>query len=454
MMQELTAVILAAGKGTRMNSDIPKVLHKVGGKPMLQYVLDAAAYAGAQKQVVVVGYLGEQVRAYIGDEIGMVEQREQLGTAHAVLQAKDELQDFIGTTMILCGDTPLVEGQELKSFYEQHLQSGAVASVFTAILDDATGYGRIVRDSVGNVLKIVEHKDATSGQLEIREINTGIYCVDNQVLFAMLDKVECNNAQGEFYLTDIIDLLVHAGQTVAAVQAKNADSTVGINSRHQLAQVESMLRERTLDRLMSAGVTIISPESTFIADDVQIGRDTVIYPFTWIEAGCTIGKRCQIGPNVRLQKAEVGNANVIHFTYAHEVVIGDNCNVGPFAHLRPGTQLGDDVKVGNFVEVKNSWVGEGSKLPHLSYIGDADLGSRVNMGCGTITVNYDGKRKSRTRIEDNAFVGCNSNLVAPVTVGEHAYVAAGSTITKDVPANALGVARAKQSNIDGWAAKK
>lgn len=454
MMQELTAVILAAGKGTRMKSDVPKVLHKVGGKPMLQYVMDAVQYAGAQKQVVVVGYLGEQVRAYVGDEVNIVEQKEQLGTAHAVLQAKEVLHDFDGTTMIVCGDTPLVDGQELKAFYEQHLASGAAASVFTAILEDATGYGRIVRDVSGNVLKIVEHKDATPEQLAIREINTGIYCIDNQTLFAMIDKIECNNAQGEFYLTDIIDLLVNDNRTVGAIRAKNADSTIGINSRHQLVQVESMMRERTLDRLMNEGVTILAPESTFIADDVQIGKDTVIYPFTWIEAGCTIGKRCQIGPNVRLQKAEIGDCNVIHFTYAHEVVIGDNCNVGPFAHLRPGTQLGDDVKVGNFVEVKNSWVGEGSKLPHLSYIGDADLGSRVNMGCGTITVNYDGKRKHRTRIEDNAFVGCNTNLVAPVTVGEHAYVAAGSTITKDVPPNALGVARAKQSNIEGWAAKK
>lgn len=453
-MQKLTAVILAAGKGTRMKSDIPKVLHKVGGKPMLQYVMDAVEHAGAQKQVVVVGYLGEQVRAYVGDEVSIVEQKEQLGTAHAVLQAKDILKEFNGTTMIVCGDTPLVDGQELKNFYEQHLSSAATASVFTAILDDATGYGRIVRDELGNVLKIVEHKDATPEQLTIKEINTGIYCIDNQTLLSTIDKIECNNAQGEFYLTDIIDLLVNLGQAVGAVCAANADSTVGINSRHQLVQVENMMRERTLDRLMNEGVTILAPESTFIAEDAQIGKDTVIYPFTWIEAGCRIGKRCQIGPNVRLQKTEIGDSNVIHFTYAHEVVIGDNCNVGPFAHLRPGTQLGDDVKVGNFVEVKNSWVGEGSKIPHLSYIGDADLGSRVNMGCGTITVNYDGKRKHRTRIEDNAFVGCNANLVAPITVGEHSYVAAGSTITKDIPPNALGVARGKQTNIEGWAAKK
>lgn len=452
-MKELTAVILAAGKGTRMHSETPKVLHKVGGKPMLEYVMAAAHYAGAQNQVVVIGYQSEQVRAYVGDEVTIVEQREQLGTAHAVMQAREVLKDFRGTTMILCGDTPLVNGEDLKGFYQAHENSGAVASVFTAILDDPTGYGRIVRGQKGNVLRIVEHKDASPEQREIDEINTGIYCIDNQELFSIIDQVGCNNSQGEFYLTDIIDILVRNGKVVGAIQANNADSTIGINSRKQLAMVESIMRERTLDRLMEQGVTIISPETTFIAEDAQIGMDTTIYPYTYIEAGCRIGKRCQIGPNVRLQKAEIGDANIIHYTFAHEVIIGNYCNIGPFAHLRPGTQFGDAVKVGNFVEVKNSWVGEGTKFPHLSYIGDADVGQNVNIGCGCITVNYDGKKKHRTTIEDNAFVGCNSNLVAPVKVGENAYIAAGSTITKNVPPMSLGVARSKQTNIDGWTKK-
>lgn len=452
-MKDLTAVILAAGKGTRMNSTTPKVLHKVGGKPMLEYVMTAAYYAGAKKQVVVVGYQGEQVRAYVGDEVTVVEQKEQKGTAHAVLQAKDVLTDFDGTVMILCGDTPLVNGEDLKEFFIAHEQSGAVASVFTATMQDPTGYGRIIRDSAGNIEKIVEEKDANAEQRAVKEVNTGIYCIDNKVLFNVIAQVGCNNAQGEFYLTDIIDILGRSEQNVGAVRAKNADSTVGINSRRHLAQVEKIMRERTLERLMDQGVTIISPETTFIADDAQIGKDTVIHPFTYIEAGCKIGERCQIGPNVRLQKTEIGEATVLHYSYVHEAIIGNYCIIGPFAHLRPGTQLGDDVKVGNFIEVKNSWVGEGSKFPHLSYIGDADVGQNVNIGCGCITVNYDGKKKHRTTIEDNAFIGCNSNLVAPVKVGENAYVAAGSTITKNVPAESLGVARAKQTNIDGWAKK-
>ncbi len=452
-MKELTAIILAAGKGTRMRSEVPKVLHKVGGKPMLEYVMSAASYAGAQKQVVVVGYQGEQVRAYVNDEVAIVEQKEQKGTAHAVLQAKEALADFDGITMILCGDTPLVNGEDLKEFFVAHLESQAVASVFTAHMPNPTGYGRIIRGADGNILRIVEEKDATAAQKTIKEINTGIYCIDNQLLFSVIDRVGCNNAQGEFYLTDIIDILARDGKAVGAVCAQNADSTVGINSRSQLAQVERIVRERVLERLMDQGVTIISPETTFIADDVEIGMDTIIHPFTYIEAGCKIGSRCSIGPNVRLQKTQIGDGTVIHYSYAHETLIGSYCNIGPFAHLRPGTQLGDDVKVGNFIEVKNSWVGEGSKFPHLSYIGDADVGKNVNVGCGCITVNYDGKKKHRTVIEDNAFIGCNSNLVAPIKVGENAYVAAGSTITKNVPAESLGVARAKQTNIDGWAKK-
>lgn len=450
-MKELIAIILAAGKGSRMNSELPKVLHKVGGKPMLQHVMNVAETAGATKNIVVIGYLGEQVKAYVGESAEVVEQKEQLGTAHAVLQVKENLKDFSGAVMILCGDTPLLDAAELQEFFSTHERTHAAATVLTAVMQDPTGYGRIVRDADGKVLKIVEHKDASAEELAIAEVNTGIYCINAPLMFEMLEQISCNNAQGEFYLTDIIHLLVKNSKLVLGVKTNNPASTLGVNSRQQLALAEKLMRERTLDKLMSQGVTIMNPESTFIDAEVVIGRDTVIYPFTWLEGDCVIGDNCQIGPNVRLYNVCMGDSNTIHYAYAHDTHIGEACNIGPFVHLRPGTRLADDVRIGNFVEVKNSWVGDGSKLPHLSYIGDADIGKKVNIGCGTITVNYDGKKKYRTNIEDGAFVGCNSNLVAPVMIGENSFVAAGSTITKNVPSEALGVARAKQNNIEGWA---
>ncbi len=449
-MKELIAIILAAGKGSRMKSELPKILHKVGGKPMLQHVMDAAAGAGATQNVVIVGYLGEQVKAYVGENAEIVEQKEQLGTAHAVLQARETLQDFSGTAMILCGDTPLLDAEELQEFFSTHERTQAAATVLTAVLQDPTGYGRIIRDADGKVLKIVEHKDATAEELTIAEVNTGIYCINAPLMFEMLAQISCDNAQGEFYLTDIIHLLVKNSKLVLGVKSKDASTTLGVNSRQQLALAEKLMRERTLDRLMSQGVTIMSPETTFIDAEVVIGQDTIIYPFTWLEGDCVLGSNCQIGPNVRLYNVCMGDSNTLHYVYAHDTHIGEACNIGPYVHLRPGTRLADDVRIGNFVEVKNSWIGDCSKLPHLSYIGDSDVGKRVNIGCGTITVNYDGKKKYRTNIEDGAFIGCNANLVAPLTIGENAFVAAGSTITKNVPSEALGVSRAKQNNIEDW----
>ncbi|MDR3990038.1 MAG: bifunctional UDP-N-acetylglucosamine diphosphorylase/glucosamine-1-phosphate N-acetyltransferase GlmU [Phascolarctobacterium sp.] len=452
-MSELVAVILAAGKGTRMKSKLPKVLHKIGGKPMLQHVLDAADAAGAARKVVVVGHEAELVEAMVGEQAQMALQAEQLGTGHAVMQTEAVLKDFCGTVMIICGDTPLLEAAELKKFYEGHVASQAAATVLTAFMDDPAGYGRIIRDADGNVLGIVEEKDAVLEQKAIKEINTGIYCVEAPLLFEVLAILTCDNAQGEYYLTDVLAKLNAMGKKVGGVATADSDMIMGINSRRQLAEAENIMRQRILNKLMDDGVTIMDPASTFIEKGVEIGQDTVIYPYTWLEGTTKIGEDCQIGPNVRLTNVRIGNTAELQFVYGHDCEVQDNVVIGPYVHLRPYTVIGDNVKIGNFVEVKNSHVGTGSKLPHLSYIGDSDIGSSVNIGCGCITVNYDGKKKHRTIIEDNAFVGCNSNMVAPVTIGAGAYIGAGSTITKDVPGDDLGIARAKQKNIEGWAAK-
>ncbi|SDF00786.1 bifunctional UDP-N-acetylglucosamine diphosphorylase/glucosamine-1-phosphate N-acetyltransferase GlmU [Sporolituus thermophilus] len=452
-MSELAALVLAAGKGTRMKSALPKVLHKVGGKPMVQHVLDAARQAGATRNIVVIGFGAEAVAAELEGQAEFVVQAEQLGTGHAVMQAESKLADFQGTVLVLCGDTPLLEGEMLKGLVAQHRAQRAAATVLTAHMPDPTGYGRVIRSADGQVLKIVEQKDASSAEQAVNEVNTGIYCFEGPALFRALRRVRRDNAQGEYYLTDVIGILVNEGAKVWALPAADYQATLGINSRLQLAEAERIIRRRKLTALMESGVTIMDPASTFIDAEVQIAPDTVIYPFTWLEGRTMIGQGCVIGPSTRIQDTTVGDNATIHFTYAHECQIGDDVTVGPYVHLRPGTVLARGVKIGNFVEVKNSQIGENSKIPHLSYIGDTDMGARVNIGSGTITVNYDGKQKYRTIIEDDAFIGCNTNLVAPVTVGLGAYVAAGSTITKNVPPSALGVARARQTNIEGWADK-
>ncbi len=452
-MSDIVAIILAAGKGTRMRSKYPKVLHKVGGKPMLQHVIDAATAAGAQKKVVIVGHEAEMVAAMVGTQGTMALQAEQLGTGHAVMQTAEALKGFSGTALILCGDTPLLDGEELKNFCEAHQASGAAATVLTAIMDDPFGYGRIIRDADGNVQGIVEQKDATEEQKAIREINTGIYCMECPQMFDVLATLTNDNAQGEYYLTDVLQKLNAAGAKVGGISTADSDMVMGINSRKQLSVAESVMRQRILDKLMDAGVTIMDPASTFIEASVKIGRDTIIYPYTWLEGSTEIGEDCEIGPNARFTNVKIGDDNHLQFIYGHDCEVKSHVTAGPYVHLRPDTIIGDKVKIGNYVEVKNSNIGTGTKLPHLTYIGDSDIGSGVNMGCGCITVNYDGKKKHRTIIGDNAFVGCNTNLVAPVTVQANTYIGAGSTITKEVPENALAIARAHQKNIEGWAEK-
>lgn len=453
-MSDLVTVILAAGKGTRMKSALPKVLHRVGGKSMLQHVLDAAKAAGAKRNIVVVGFGGEQVQAAIGPQAEFVTQTEQLGTGHAVQQTASLLQDEDGVVMVLCGDTPLLTGDLLRRLYDAHVEAKAKATVLTAVMPDAAGYGRIVRTATGTVEKIVEQKDATEDERRIQEVNSGIYCFAAKDLFSALSEVGCDNAQGEYYLPDVLEILRKRGEKIWAVAADDYEETLGINSRVQLAGAEKILRRRKNIELMDNGVTIMDPDSTFVDADVTVGRDTILYPFTWLEGSTTVGEGCEIGPNTRFTDTKIGSHVTAHFSYGHECEIADDVIMGPYVHLRPNTKLAHKVKIGNFVEVKNSNIGEGTKLPHLSYIGDCDMGSGVNMGCGTITVNYDGKTKFRTTVGNDAFIGCNTNLVAPVTVADGAYVAAGSTITKDVPADTLAVARARQKNIEGWVDKR
>lgn len=450
-MKPITSLILAAGKGTRMKSKLPKVLHKVGGKPMVERVLNTVKELGTERNIVIVGFGGEAVTSYLGDAAEFVTQKEQNGTGHAVKQAKPLLEQYEGTILLLCGDTPLVTKESLEALVKEHEETGAAATVLTASLENPTGYGRIIRDAAsGKVLRIVEQKDGKPDELAVKEINTGMYAFDSQKLWPCLEELSDDNAQGELYITDVVSILVNKGERVSASLLADTDESLGVNSRAQLAVAERILKERTNQYWMAQGVTLIDPANTYIGTDVTIGNDTVIYPGTILEGHTVIGEACEIGPHTRFTNVKVGDGNYIHFTYAHDCEIKNNTDIGPYVHLRPNTVVGDSVHIGNFVEVKNSVVGEGTKFPHLSYIGDSDVGAGVNIGCGTITVNYDGKIKHRTTIKDHAFVGCNSNLVAPVTIGESSYVGAGSTITKDVPSKSLAVGRAKQIIKENW----
>lgn len=449
-MSAVSALILAAGKGTRMKSRLPKVLHKVSGKAMVERVLDTVEAVGITQNTLVIGFGGEEVRAYLGARASYVVQTEQKGTGHAVKQAKSLLESFDGTLVVLCGDTPLVTEETLQKLLEVHRTSKAAATVLTAKMPDPTGYGRLLRDENGRVSRIVEQKDATDEERLVDEVNTGMYAFESAKLWPCLEQLSDDNAQGELYLTDAIGILVGQGEVVSACMTADYEETLGVNSRVQLAEAEQILRTRTNRRFMNEGVTIIDPAQTYIAPEAIIGRDTIIQPGTVIEGKTVIGENCEIGPYTRLSNVQVGDNSVLHFVYAHDCEVKNGVDAGPYAHLRPQTILGDKVHVGNFVEVKNSIVGAGTKFPHLSYIGDSDVGSGVNLGCGTITVNYNGKDKNRTVIDDGAFVGCNSNLVAPVHIGAFSYIGAGSTITKDVPSKALAVGRSKQIVKENW----
>ncbi|WP_064202232.1 bifunctional UDP-N-acetylglucosamine diphosphorylase/glucosamine-1-phosphate N-acetyltransferase GlmU [Brevibacillus brevis] len=452
-MSKIHAVVLAAGQGTRMKSKLYKVLHPVCGKPMVQHVVDTMASMQVQDIVVVVGHGADAVRAKLGEDVTYALQEEQLGTAHAVSQAAPFLQDKEGTTFLLYGDVPLLSATTLSALLTYHEEQQAAATVLTAVLPDATGYGRIVRNEAGEVLRIVEHKDASEAERAIREINTGIYCYDNRKLWKALAEVKNDNAQGEYYVTDVVGILRDAGETVVGYEAIDPEETMGVNDRVQLSEAEAYMKKRIMTGHMRNGVTIIDPTSTYIETDVKIEADTVIHPGSFLRGQTTVGTDCVIGPQADLTNVEVASGVTISYSVMVDSRVESDSSVGPFAYVRPGSQIGSNAKIGDFVELKNAKIGDGTKVPHLSYVGDAEIGDGVNIGCGTITVNYDGAVKHKTTVKDGAFIGCNSNLVAPVTVGQNAYVAAGSTINQDVPDNALAIARERQVNKIDYANK-
>ncbi|HEY9061844.1 MAG TPA: bifunctional UDP-N-acetylglucosamine diphosphorylase/glucosamine-1-phosphate N-acetyltransferase GlmU [Pseudobacteroides sp.] len=453
-MEHIMAVVLAAGEGKRMKSKNSKVIHKICGKTLVEWVVDAAGSCGIKESVIVVGHRQDQVRDCLKDRVSYAVQEKQLGTGHAVMQAEKYLEGKEGHVIILCGDTPLITSDTIDKTIKFHIGNKCGATVITADFEDPTGYGRIVRDSNGNVLKIVEDKDANIEEKNIREINSGIYCFNIKDLLTSLKELNNNNVQGEYYLTDTLEIILKKGSKVGAVKISDPSEILGINDRVQLSKAGEIIRNRVLEMHMRAGVTIIDPKSVYIDDGVKIGMDTIIYPGSYIETGSIIGEEAIIGPNSRVVGSIIGNITEINNSVIIDSKVGNNTHIGPFAYLRPGSKIGNNVKIGDFVEVKKSVIGDDTKVSHLTYIGDAEVGNNVNLGCGVVVVNYDGKNKNKTIIGDNAFVGCNVNLISPVTVKDNAYVAAGSTITEEVPENSLAIARSRQVNKEDWVVKK
>ncbi|WP_124058287.1 bifunctional UDP-N-acetylglucosamine diphosphorylase/glucosamine-1-phosphate N-acetyltransferase GlmU [Vaginisenegalia massiliensis] len=449
-MSKRMAVVLAAGKGTRMKSSLYKVLHPVCGLPMVEHVIRAVKASQVEEIVTIIGHGAQQVKEVLGDASRYAMQEEQLGTGHAVLQAAELLADQEGQTLVICGDTPLFTAETLSELFAQHEARGAQATVLTAILADATGYGRIVRSAQDDVERIVEHKDATEEQRQIKEINTGTFVFDNQALFKALAKVTNQNAQGEYYLTDVIELIKADGGLVGAhVMADHLES-LGVNDRRALSQANQIMSRRINQAHMVAGVSFMNPDTVYIETDVTIGPDTVIENGVLLKGKTSIGSSCYIGANTEIVDSQIADQVKITQSVIESSTVAEGATVGPFAHLRPKSYLGKDVHIGNFVEVKNSTIGQGTKSGHLTYIGDADLGEGINIGCGTIFVNYDGKRKFRSKVGDQAFIGCNANIVSPVEIGQRAFIAAGATITNDVPDEALAISRVEQSNISNY----
>lgn len=453
---EFAAIVLAAGKSTRMRSKLPKALHPVCGKPILAHILDALAGAGVTRRVVIIGHEGDTVRKTLDDRYGLdalqyAEQTVQKGTGHATQMAEPLLASHKGIVLVLPGDAPLLSSDSLRRLLETHISRRAAATLLTTVLPhDAGSYGRVLRDADDLVTGIVEARDATPEQKAVREINTSVYAFSAPSLFRALRDLRPNNAQGELYLTDVIQLLRQAGETVAAEVTSDPDIVLGVNTRVELAEINTKMRARLLQDLMLSGVTITDPATTYVEAGVTVGQDTTILPGTHLMGDTHIGEDCIIGPNAVITDTTIGNRVVLRLSLADHAVVGDDSRIGPFSHLRPGTRLGKGVRIGNFVETKAAVLGDGVSANHLTYLGDASIGAKTNIGAGTITCNYDGFQKSRTNIGANSFIGTNSTLVAPITVGDDAFTAAGSVITDNVPDGAFAVARERQTVKEGW----
>jgi bifunctional UDP-N-acetylglucosamine pyrophosphorylase/glucosamine-1-phosphate N-acetyltransferase len=454
---DVHVVILAAGKGTRMKSGSPKVLHQLAGRSLIEHVLTTVDALGTASTTLVVGHGADEVQAALGHHpyLRYVVQSPQLGTGHALLQTESLLSDQAGIVLLLYGDVPLLEPSTLVRLIEAHRASRATATVLTAELADPYGYGRIVRDDQHRIVRIVEERDASGDERLIREINSGIYCFALAPLFGALNELAADNSQDEYYLTDLVAAYRRRGLSVETLKLDSPDELRGINSRVDLADLTRVVRARKNRSLMLGGVTLEDPLTTYVDEDVSIGPDTVIAPGVSIQGRTTVGSGCRISSGSRLANATIGDGvTILDGSLILDSVVEAGASVGPYSHLRPGSILGEGSRVGNFVELKKTTLGPGSKANHLSYLGDATIGERVNVGAGTITCNYDGQAKHPTVIEDGAFIGSDSQLVAPVTVGKGAYVAAGSTITEDVPEGGLGIARGRQVNKPDWASKR
>lgn len=453
-MSNNCVIILAGGEGTRMKSQKPKVMAEILFKPMIDRVMDAAVKAGVGDICVVTGYRSEVLEAHLNGRAKTVKQEQRLGTGHAVMQAKEFIKEHsCGNVLILAGDAPFIDSKTIREALEAHLNNRFVQTVISAKVEDPFGYGRIVRDPEGNFTAIVEQASADEDTQKIKEINSGAMWFDADVLYGLLDQLTNNNSKGEYYLTDTVSIALSHGMKVGAFAADNADAVLGANTRLQLFELNEILRKKTLEKLMLEGVSIPCTDGVIIDPDAKIAPDTTILPGTIIKEGCEIGADCVIGPNTVLYKTTVGNGAVLNAVQSEEAVVKDNANLGPFVHLRPNTVIGENVHCGNFVEVKNSTIDHHTSVSHLTYVGDSDVGSGVNFGCGVVTVNFNGKTKNRCKIGNDAFIGCNTNLIAPVTIGDRAYTAAGSTITDDVPSDALSIARQRQTNKEEWVVK-
>lgn len=444
----LKALVLAAGKGTRMKSMLPKVMHLAHGKPMLVRILDTLKNIGIDESILILGYKREEILASIG-EVTNVIQEEQLGTGDAIKKAKDKLQNYDGDVLILCGDTPLIKEETLKNLYRKYKKERVDGIVLTALYENPFGYGRIKKDE-NFVKKIVEEKEANFEERKIKEVNAGIYIFNSKELFKALEKIDNNNEKGEYYLTDVIEIMSNENKKIISYQLKDSLEILGVNSKVELAMATKILRDRKNKALMEAGVILIDPETTYIDDEVEIGMDTIIYPNVIIQGSTKIRENTEILSNTRIINSEISSNVRIEASVIEESIVEKGVTIGPFAHLRPKSHLKENVHIGNFVETKKTTLDKGVKVGHLTYLGDAHIGEKTNIGAGTITCNYDGKNKFKTVIGKNAFIGSDTMLVAPVVVGDEALIGAGSVITKDVPNNSLGVSRSKQIIKEGW----